>query len=86
MIYTIYRLILLLKCLFHWTRKVGEILLGGILEGLIIAWILVQFGVDKICIEVLQPFINQCELTTSHFYFVFGIVGFLTGCIYEVHK
>lgn len=75
-----------LKCLFQGARKVGEILLGGILEGLIVAWILVQFGVDKICIEVLQPFINQCELTTSHFYFVFGIIVFLAGCIYEVHK
>ena len=41
-----------MKCLFHWVKKVGEILLGGILEGLIVAWILVQFGVDKICIEV----------------------------------
>ena len=75
-----------MKCLFHWVKKVGEILLGGILEGLIVAWILVQFGVDKICIEVLQPFINQCELTTSHFYFVFGVIGFIAGCIYEVHK
>lgn len=61
-------------------------MLGGILEGLIVAWILVQFGVDKICIEVLQPFINQCKLTTSHFYFVLGLIGFLSGCIYEIHK
>lgn len=68
------------------SEKVGEVLLGGILEGLIATWILVQFDVDKICIEVLQPFINQCKLTTSHFYFVFGIIGFMIGCIYEIHK
>lgn len=49
------------------TYRKEKLLLGGLIEGLIIAWILVQFDVDKICIEVLQPFVDQCELTTNHF-------------------
>lgn len=61
-------------------------MLSGLIEGLIVAWILVQFDVDKICIEVLQPFIKQCELTTSHFYFALGIIGFIGGLIYQLHK
>ncbi len=62
-------------------------MLSGLVEGLIVAWILVQFDVDKICIEVfLQPLVNQCELTTSHFYFVLGFIGFISGCIYQLHK
>lgn len=73
------------KCLFNWARK-EKLLLSGLVEGLIVAWILVQFNVDKICIEVLQPFVNQCELTTNHFYFVLGLIGFISGCIYQIHK
>jgi len=73
------------KCLFNWVRK-EKLLLSGLVEGLIVAWILVQFNVDKICIEVLQPFVNQCELTTNHFYFVLGLIGFISGCIYQIHK
>ncbi|GFI32856.1 hypothetical protein IMSAGC013_04263 [Lachnospiraceae bacterium] len=61
-------------------------MLSGLVEGLIVAWILVQFDVDKICIEVLQPFIKQYELTTSHFYFTLGFIGFISGCIYQIHK
>ena len=75
----------LIKCLFHWGRR-ERLLLSGLVEGLIVAWILVQFDVDKICIEVLQPFIRQCELTTSHFYFALGFIGFINRCIYQIHK
>lgn len=58
-------------------------MLEGIVYGLIIAWILVQFEIDKICIDVLQPFIN-CRLTTNHFYFVLGFIGLVSGFINEV--
>ena len=61
-------------------------MLSGLIEGLIVAWILVQFDVDKFCIEVLQPFVDQCELTTNHFYFVLGFIGFISGCIYQILK
>ena len=61
-------------------------MLGRLVEGLIVAWILVQFDVDDICINVMQPFIKQCELTTDHFYFVFRVIGLICGCIYELHK
>ena len=50
-----------------------KLLLDGLVEGLIVAWILVQFNVDKICIEILQPFVKQCELTINHFYFALGL-------------
>ena len=58
-------------------------MLGGIVNGLIAAWILVQFNADDICINVLQPFIDKCTLTTNHFYFVFGLIGLVSGILYE---
>lgn len=56
---------------------------GGIISGLFCAWILEQFNGAKICINVLQPF-TQIKLTTDHFYFVFGLVGFICGAIHDV--
>lgn len=56
---------------------------GGIISGLLCAWILAQFDVDNICINVLQPF-TQIKLTTDHFYFVFGLVGFVCGAIHDI--
>lgn len=59
-------------------------MLCGIVNGLIVAWILVQFGVDDICINVMQPFVDKCTLTTNHFYFVFGLIGLVSGILYEL--
>jgi len=59
-------------------------MLGGLISGLIVAWILVQFNVDKICINVLQPFVNQCKLTTDHFYFTLGFWGLIGGLLADV--
>lgn len=59
-------------------------MLGGLISGLIVAWILVQFEVDDICIRVLQPFITQCTLTTDHFYFVLGFFGLAGGLVADV--
>lgn len=59
-------------------------LLGGLISGLIVAWILVQFNVDDICIKVLQPFISQCTLTTDHFYFSLGFIGLIGGLIVDI--
>lgn len=59
-------------------------MLGGLISGLIVARILVQFGVDDICIKVLQPFITQCALTTDHFYFVLGFLGLIGGLVADV--
>ena len=61
-----------------------KLLLDGLVEGLIEAWILVQFNVDKICIEILQPFVKQCELTINHFYFALGFIGLINECIYQI--
>lgn len=62
----------------------GENLIGGIFYGLLSAWILSLFGVDDICIRVLQPFIHGITLTTDHYYFVFGLVGCIGGFICDV--
>lgn len=61
-------------------------MLGGLIYGLIIAWILVQFEVDDICIRILQPFITQCQLTTDHFYFVLGVLGMIGGLVEDILK
>lgn len=55
----------------------------GILLSLLSGWILSLFGFDKICIEVLQPFIQNVTLTTAHYYFVFGVVGLIGGIFHR---
>ena len=57
-------------------------MLGGLISGLIVAWILTLFGVDEFCIEVLQPF-TVITLTTDHFYFGMGLIGLIGGMISE---
>lgn len=57
-------------------------MIGGILYRLLCGWILALFNVDEICIEVLQPII-PFELTTVHYYFVFGLVGLIYGIIHN---
>ena len=49
-----------------------------LMEALITAWILTWFNVDEIFIDVLQP-LTKVEITTSHFYFVFGCIGIIYG-------
>lgn len=58
-------------------------MLGGMVSWLLCAWVLIQFDVDKFCINILQPFTNT-KLTTDHFYFVFGVVGFVCGAIHYI--
>lgn len=53
-------------------------MLGGFLSGLLVGWILSLFNVDKMMIEVLQPFIPVC-LTTSHYYMTLGMIGLIGG-------
>ena len=54
-------------------------MLDGIVDGLIVAWILTIFNVDSICINVLQPFFINVKLTTNHYYFAFGAIGLIAG-------
>lgn len=49
-----------------------------LIEALIVAWILTWFNCDEIFIDVLQP-LTKVEITTSHFYFVFGCIGIIYG-------
>lgn len=54
-------------------------MIGGLISGLIVAWFLTIFQVDKIFINVLQPFMSNLVLTTDHFYFCFGVLGVIAG-------
>lgn len=56
-------------------------MIEGIIYGLIVAWFLTLFGIDNICINALQPFFTNVKLTTDLYYFVFGILGLITGLI-----
>lgn len=53
-------------------------MITGVIGGLISGVILSLVGVDKICIEVLQP-ITSIELTEAHYYFVFGALGLISS-------
>lgn len=53
-------------------------MITGIIFGLISGVILSWFSVDKICIEVLQPFVSV-ELTEAHYYFIFVVLGLMSS-------
>lgn len=55
-------------------------MLGGFISGFIVAWILVEFNVHTMVIEVIQPF-TSTELTTSHFYVALGLIGLIGGAL-----
>lgn len=55
-------------------------MLNGLVSGLLLGWILGEFGIDKIAIEVLQPFV-EITLTQSHFYFIMGVLGLISGIL-----
>lgn len=54
---------------------------GGFIGGLFTAWILSLFYVDKMLIEVAQPIIKNIELTNSHYYIFFGVLGMIKETI-----
>ena len=53
-------------------------MLGGFVSGIIVAWLLSCFNVDKMVLEVVQPFVSM-PLTTSHYYVAFGLIGLVSG-------
>ena len=53
-------------------------MLGGILGGLLTAFILEILGLSAVAIEAIQPFI-QTQLTVVHWYLIFGIIGGIGG-------
>lgn len=57
-------------------------MLGGIISGLIVAWILSLFNVDVILINAIQPFISSVQLTNAHYYTLFALIG-LIGVLIE---
>lgn len=56
-------------------------MLGGFCGGLIVAWILSLFGIDQMIIEVFQPFVNTVQLSSSHYYIAFALIGLIGGAI-----
>lgn len=56
-------------------------MLGGFCGGLIVAWILSLFGIDQMIIEVFQPFVNTVQLSLSHYYIAFALIGLIGGAI-----
>ena len=53
-------------------------MLGGFVSGIIVAWLLSCFNVDKMVLEVVQPFVST-PLTPSHFFVVLGLIGLIGG-------
>jgi hypothetical protein len=51
----------------------------GLLTGLFTAWVLSWFGVDKIVVDVIQSFLHNPEITVSHYYVLFGLIGMIGG-------
>lgn len=58
--------------------KRGDIVLSGFIGGLITAWFLSLFGVNKMLIEVVQP-MTSIILTNSHYYVFIGMIGLIGG-------
>ncbi len=54
----------------------------GFTCGVLFSWFLSWFGIDGVFIDIFQPFV-KVTLTTSHFYFVFGIIGMIYSIIDE---
>lgn len=55
-------------------------MLDGFITGLVVAWILSLFGVDKMVVEVLQPF-TKVLLTSSHYYMGFALIGLIGAAL-----
>lgn len=51
--------------------------MGGIIGGLIIAWILSWFGIDNIIIRGVNELFD-IEISTAGYYVLFAIVGLIT--------
>ena len=54
-------------------------MLEGFVSGLFTAFILLIFEVNKMLLEVAQPYIKDTTLTDSHYYILFGLIGLVGG-------
>lgn len=54
-------------------------MLGGALTGLIVAWILAQFGFDQMIVEAARQF--GYEITIDTYYALLIIIGAIGGAI-----
>lgn len=53
-------------------------MLGGFVAGLVTAWILALFGVDKMIIDSLYE-IFDISISVSVYYIGFGLIGLIGG-------
>lgn len=58
-------------------------MLGGILGGLLTAWVLTMFKAEDVVIEFAQHF-TEIELGIEHYYMFFGAVGLVGGLIHDI--
>lgn len=57
-------------------------MIGGLLNGLLIGWILLIFGFEPVAINGFKELFN-IVLTTNTYYFVFGLIGLIGGAIHN---
>lgn len=53
-------------------------MLGGLISGILTAFILVFLGVDTYILEMVQPYVNT-TLTVAHIYICLGAIGLIGG-------
>ena len=58
----------------------------GLISGLIVAFILSFFSVDKMVVEVLKSFTSSINWTVSHYYIIMGLIGFAGGLIFKLTR
>jgi len=55
--------------------------LFGILGSMLVAWILTFFNVNRMLFDVVSSVFPQIELTNSHYYVAFIILGLVIGAV-----
>lgn len=54
----------------------------GIIQGLLVGWLLSLFNFNDVILNALQPFANA-ELSMDIYYIIFAFIGVLYGLIKE---
>lgn len=56
-------------------------MISSILACLIVAWFCNLFGAAQVVLELIQPLFSHVQLTTTHYYAIAGLIGFISGAI-----
>ena len=57
-------------------------MLNGLLNGLIVGWILAVFGFEPVAINSFKELFN-IVLTTDTYYFIFALIGLVGGAVHN---